>query len=143
MLVPWAALNGRHPDTAQCTKEAERERHKLVAEEVRAIKERDFQAYVQPLNLVTSFKYLGRILTASDDDWPVVVGNLRKVRKKWVWLSRILGWAGDKLQLSEILFRAVVQSVLLFESGTLLTTPRMGRSLGGFQHRADRHITGR
>ena len=37
--------------------------------------ERTLQAYVQTLNSVTLFKYLGQILTASCDDWPAVVGN--------------------------------------------------------------------
>ena len=45
--------------------------------------ERAFKAYDRPLVKVTSFKYLGRILTASDDDWAAVVGNILKVRKSW------------------------------------------------------------
>ena len=38
--------------------------------------ERDFQAYGRPLDTVTPFKYLGWVLMAADDDWPVVIGNL-------------------------------------------------------------------
>ena len=45
--------------------------------------ERDFKAYGRPLVKVTTFKYLGRILTASDDDWAAVVGNILNVRKIW------------------------------------------------------------
>ena len=41
----------------------------------------DFQSYIRPIELVTFFKYLGRIMTASDEYFPVVVGNLRKARK--------------------------------------------------------------
>ena len=40
----------------------------------------DFQAYGRPLDLVPEFKYLGRMLTASDNNWTVVVVNLRKAR---------------------------------------------------------------
>ena len=32
---------------------------------------------------VTAFRYLGRVMTADDDDWPSVVGNLQKARKIW------------------------------------------------------------
>ena len=52
--------------------------------------ERAFQAYGEPLENVTAFKYLGRVMTVSDDDWPAVVGNLKKARKIWGRLSRIL-----------------------------------------------------
>ena len=30
----------------------------------------EFQAYGKPLETVTPFKYLGRLLTATDDEWP-------------------------------------------------------------------------
>ena len=43
---------------------------------------------------MAEFKYLGRILTAMDDDWPVVAANLGKFRNKWAWLYRILGQEG-------------------------------------------------
>ena len=39
---------------------------------------------------MSAFKYLGRVLTAGDDDWLAVVGNLGKARKSWGWLSWIL-----------------------------------------------------
>ena len=39
------------------------------------------QDYGRPLDTVTYFKYFGRILTALDDNWPAVVGNLQKERK--------------------------------------------------------------
>ena len=52
---------------------------------------RALKAYGRPLETVTSLKYLGRIMTASDDDCTAVVGNLRKARKIWASLSRILG----------------------------------------------------
>ena len=51
----------------------------------------DFQVYGRLLVAVLEFKYLGRFLTASYDNMPVVVGNLRKARKRWYRMSRILG----------------------------------------------------
>ena len=83
-------MNGRHPNTAQCTKGAERKWRRLTAEEMRASTERYFQAYGLPLKSVTTFKYLGQALTASNDDWLEVVGNLRTEKKKWAQLLRIL-----------------------------------------------------
>ena len=35
-----------------------------------------FEVYGEQLKTVPSFKYLGRILTAGDENWPAVAGNL-------------------------------------------------------------------
>ena len=48
------------------------------------------------LETVNSFKYLGRVLTAEDKEWPSVVGNLKKVRNSWARLTRILGQEGGQ-----------------------------------------------
>ena len=66
---------------------------------------RDFQAYGRPIETATPFKYWGQALTASDDDWQEVVGNLRKVRKIWTCLSRILGREGVSTRVSGIYLR--------------------------------------
>ena len=94
MQVPRRALNGRHPGTVQCEKGAERKRRRLTETETRENSERAFEAYGAPIDSVLEFKYLGRILTATYDDWPPVVGNLRKARRSWVRLSRVLSKEG-------------------------------------------------
>ena len=81
MQVPQRALNGLHPGTAQCAKRAERKRRRLAETEMRENSERAFESYGALIESVTEFRYLGRILTATDDDWPAVVGNLRKAKK--------------------------------------------------------------
>ena len=43
--------------------------------------ERAFEAYGKPLEMVMTFKYLRRVMTSGDDDWPAVVVNLVKARK--------------------------------------------------------------
>ena len=62
----------------------------MVEEELWKSLERAFQAYGEPLETVTLFKYMGRVLTVGDDNWPTVAGNLRKDRKNWTWMKRIL-----------------------------------------------------
>ena len=61
-----------------------------------------------------SFKYMGRALMAGNDNWTEVAGNLRKARKSWVQITRILSREGDYLKVLGIFFKAVVQAVLLF-----------------------------
>ena len=90
MLVSWRKLSRRHPATAQCARGADQKRRRLAEEELRESTERAVEAYGEPLENVTVFKYLGRVMTAVDDGWPAVVGNLQRARKSWGRLSRIL-----------------------------------------------------
>ena len=67
---------------------------------MREITEMAFELYGKQLNTVPSFKYLGIILTAGDDDFPVVAGNLRKAQKSWGRLKRILSREGEDKRVS-------------------------------------------
>ena len=81
MLVPRQALKGRHPATSQCARGAERKRQQLAEAETRKNSERAFEAYGEPIQNVSEFRYLGRLLMAGDDDWLEVVGNFGKSQK--------------------------------------------------------------
>ena len=90
MLVLLQALNTRHHATEMCRKGAERKRQRMAEAELRNRTERAFKAYEKPIDTVNKFKYLGRVMTAGDDDWPSVAVNLVKARKSWGRLARIL-----------------------------------------------------
>ena len=62
---------------------AERKRWRLAETEIRESTEMAFEVYGEQLKTVPSFKYLGRILTAGDNDWTAVAGNLGKALKSW------------------------------------------------------------
>ena len=81
MLVPWRTFDGKHHGTAMCRSGAERKRRQLAETELQESTEMAFDAYGKQLEAVPSFKYLGRIMTAGDDDLPAVAGNLVKARK--------------------------------------------------------------
>ena len=74
----------------------------------------ELTAYGSPLETIPSFKYLVRILLESDDEWPAVVHNLRKVRKKWALLSRVLGREREDAQTKGLFYVVVVQVVLMY-----------------------------
>ena len=80
MLVSWRALNGRNPATAQCARGAEWKRRRLAEAETRKSSERAFKAYGEPIQNVSTFRYLGRVLTEGDNNWLAVVGNLGKAQ---------------------------------------------------------------
>ena len=56
--------------------------------------EKAFHAYGKKMRAVTDFRYLGRVMMNTDDDWPAVAINLRKARVTWRRLARILGREG-------------------------------------------------
>ena len=80
-MVPWRALNGSNLATAQCARGAERKRRRLDEEELRESMDMAFQAYGEPLENVTTFRYMRQVMKAGDDEWPSVLGNLQKARK--------------------------------------------------------------
>ena len=90
MLVPWRALNGGHHAIALCRKGAERKRRRIAEEDLRDTTERAFEAYRKSIETVKQFKYLGRVMTAGDDDWPEVAGDLVKAQKSSGQLTKIL-----------------------------------------------------
>ena len=89
-MVPWRALNGRHKDTEMCRSGVERKRRRLAEAEIRESTERALEAYGEQLESVPRFTYLGRVMTAGDDDWPAVAGNLAKARRRWVVPGSVL-----------------------------------------------------
>ena len=113
-----------------CKSGVERKRRRLAEAEIRESTEMAFEAYGEQFELVRRFTYLGRVMTAGDDDWPAVAGNLKKAQRIW---GRISG----------SFFKAVVQQVLLFGAETWVVTPKMERALSGFLHGAARRLTRR
>ena len=95
----------------------------MAEAELRYSPERAFEAYRKPIVTVTNFKYLERVMTAGDDNWPAVAGNLVKAWKSFVRLAMILSRErADKRVLGNF-FKAVVKQVLLFGAETWVLNP--------------------
>ena len=103
----------------------------MAADDMMESTARDFQAYGRTRETITPFKYLGRIMTTSDDDWTAVVGDLWKAQNSWTRLSRILGREGASTSMSGMFCKAVVQAVIIFGTEKWVMTPHIGKSLGG------------
>ena len=84
---------------------------------------------------MSDFKYLGRVLTASDDNWPVVVGNLGKSRKQWARIPKDFRVEESRPHTSGKFHKAVVQTTLMLGAETWVMSHRIVRTLGGFHHR--------
>ena len=143
MLIPWRGLNGRHPATAQCARGEERKRRRLAEAEMSKISGRAFEAYGEQIQNVSTFRYLGRVLTAGDGDWLEVVDNLGKARKSWGRISRIMIREGADPKVLGGFYKLVTQSVLMFGAEKWVLTQRMERAMDSFQFRFANRITGR
>ena len=104
---------------------------------------RSFSAYGLPLEMVTSLKYLGRVLSVADDDWLTVVRNHVKARTVWWRMSNILSREVARPRISGFFFQSITQSVVLFDAESCMVTPHMVRDLRGFQDHMARLLTGR
>ena len=78
--------------------------------------------YDRPLEKVSSFKYLERLLTATGENWTVVITNIQKARKSWSRLDWILGREGADNQKLGRFYAVIIQDVLLFGLGTWVAT---------------------
>ena len=72
-----------------------------------------------------------------------MVGNIRKERRSWGRLARVLSREGADPKVSRTFYISVTQDVLLFGSKTLVVKSRMERALDSFQSRVARKLTGR
>ena len=107
---------------------------------MRQAREVVFQCYGQPLETVQSFKYLGRLLTSTNDDWPTIYKNLTKARRRWAMLAKVLAREGADQSTMARFYIAIVQAVLLYGSETWTVNQSILRVVGGFHNRVARRI---
>ena len=97
-----------------CLKAWDRKFKRLASEEMRSGAEAALcQAYRCHLFMVSSFKYLGMVLTAADGDCTAVAYNLSKSKKQWAKMLRTLGREGENA-VSGLFYKSMVQPVLLY-----------------------------
>jgi Reverse transcriptase (RNA-dependent DNA polymerase) len=93
------------------------------------------------LTKVTQFPYLGRTLTASNDDILAVQRNTAKAKKKWAEMRRILGSEPIMPKTFVRFYKAVVMNVLLYGSETWKVTEQTDGVLEAFHNKCVRTIT--
>ena len=108
----------------------------------RRAREQVFHVRGVPLETVRTFKYLGRHLSADNDDWPAVLANIRKARSRWALVRKVLVRDTASPRVSGYFYKAVVQSVLLYGAETWVLTDPLIRKLEAFHHGVARRITG-
>jgi len=143
MFVGSYAIGRGHQNTDLCHRGAAAKRRRHALEDIRQADEVIFHACGSPLDRVGVFKYLGRMLSENDNDWPAVYANLTKARKRWGMVSRVLRRDGLRPKAAAMFYKAVVQAVLLYGAETWSVTPQMLQALRGFHHRVACQLTGK
>ena len=132
-----------HHRTVKYKKGEERKRRHLAVQEERAVTSRAFSAYGHPLEIVKSFRHLGKVILAAENNWTAVVRNLEKVRAVWKRMTRIFSREETEPWMYSFFFKYVVQAILIFGSETWVVSPCMRRVSGGLQEQVARSLTGR
>ena len=75
-----------------------------------------FHINAETLLPLEDLPYLGRMITYNNREWPAVFQNLKKVRRRWGMILRVLTKTVETVQVHGMMYKTVVQSVLLYYS---------------------------
>jgi hypothetical protein len=143
MFCTELQLAGGHTETVLCKQETKRNKQKMRDLQCIRALIRTFTIQNQPIETLTSFQYLGRIITSMDSDWEAARFNLNKARNRWMTISRVLARASAFPRISALFYKATVQTVLLYGSETWVITDEILQLLTSFHHSIARRLTGR
>ena len=76
--------------------------------------------YLDPLEAASTLPYLVRTITYNNSDWAANYHNLRKAHWRWFMVSKVLVKAGATVQYQAIIYKVVMQTVILYISEILL-----------------------
>jgi hypothetical protein len=136
-------VDDAHQKTQTCIKATKvKSLRQAVEMNRRIVAERVFTVQGIPIETVSEFQYLGRIVTNNDDDSAAVNRNLTRARQKWGRIGKVIIRTGADPKTMASFYKAIVQSVLLFGAETWVLSQAMERKLQSFHHRCARFITG-
>ena len=120
----------------------ERKRRRTALQACKKAATTRFTINGEQLEQVRSFGYLGRCVHEDNSDWPALFSNVKKARKRWGMLVRILDKDGATNYAKGMFYRAIIQSVLLYGVETWTVTPAMMKVLESFHNRVARRLAG-
>ena len=124
-----AARLFKHRLTDICNKATERRIRWRDVEIVERCGDMEFRLYGgeggNMLERVSTFKYLGRPLYRTDDDWPTIRRNIMRTRTVWGRLGKLVLREGAYPRVLEMFYRTVAQTVQLFGLKTWLLSAAM------------------
>jgi Reverse transcriptase (RNA-dependent DNA polymerase) len=138
-------IGENHQQSSTCKQYALRLNAKNTQEQNATLVENTtFTVFGETIENVHEFKYLGRIITDTDDDKPTVTHNLNKAGKAWGQIYRLLSHEKKRnLKAVVSVYRAIIQAILLYGSETwVLKGSNTLHRLEIFHRRCARFLTG-
>ena len=89
-----------------------------------------------------AFPYLGHTITHNNSDWAAVYHNLRKTWQQWGMIYKVLTKTGEIVWACGMLYKVILQMVILNRSGNWVVTGAMLKVLEGLHNILDRRIAG-
>ena len=77
---------------------------------------------MNPIEATTAFPYLGRAVMYNNSEWEALYSNLRKFHRIWGMLAKVLGKTGAPIKARAMVYKVVVQVVLLYGSEIWVVT---------------------
>ena len=130
-----------HATSRTCAIAAQTRRQREAVQACQLAREQTFTINGDELRSVETFKYLGRIVSSTDSDWPALKKNLTKARQRWAMISRVLVRDGADARISGMFYKAAVLTILLYGSETWVWTLRMYKAAQSFHNSAARRIS--
>ena len=137
------ALMTTHPNTRLCAQGQRLRQSRKRALSYRRENETLFHVEGQVLDRVEHFRYLGRVISHTNSDWPAIFRQLTRARQRWAMIARVVAKLQIPAKAAGMFYKAIVQAVLLYGSETWVVDPPMLNVLESFHNRVVRKITGR
>jgi hypothetical protein len=138
-----STVGARHQATKTCREATARRQKQAVAEEHKQLKKDVvFTVSGNPVEIVDTFKYLGRVTANTDSDEAAILRNLEQARKKWASMRRVLIQDGAEPKTMAVFYRTVVLYTLLYGSESWVLTQDLMRQLRSFHRRCCRGLAG-
>ena len=132
-----------HLESEDCKRYAEIKRNKRIDSYQDAATNVKFNINGEEINTVKSFKYLGRMITDTDNDFEAIMLQLKKARMTWGRIGKIIKKkTNGNAKTMAIFYKVIIQSVLLYGSESWVITKHAHKKLQSFHRRCARYITG-
>ena len=98
---------------------------------------------MNPHETTTAFTYLGITINYNNSHWEALYSNPWKAQRGWGVETKVLVKTGAPIKSRAMMYKAVVQAVLLYGRIIWVMTDAMIMVIEGFHHRISRSNTGR
>ena len=118
-----------------CKRRSEWKHRSLASNESKSVAGMEFQAWYHVLEKVYIFKYLERIISFDDKNWPVLAWKLQRHQRKWGWFYCMMFW--EELPLEPMVGITCQWFILWFslDQSCVLSPPHIIRALRSLHNR--------